>query len=259
MDRIELECKDLAVLVDASLVVLDLVATVDRGDRVFGAILDPLDGTTHDLRGRTDCELFAIRVELGAEATTHVGCDDAHLRFGRAADDADERPHEVCDLRRGVERHLTGRVRPVANATTSLHWHRRHALVDDAQRDLLRRLRQRVGKAVGDVRERLDEIAVVLGVHEGRTGLERLLGVDDDRDRVVIDLHGIGRVAGEVAIVGNHHRHGLADVACELLGQNCLLGVANVAARVGGAQHAGLHRQRRVGQYGVDAGHGQGG
>ena len=259
LDRIELERKDLAVLVDASLVVLDLVATVDRGDRVFGAILDPLDGTTHDLGGRTDCELLAIRVELGAEATTHVGCDDAHLRFGRAADDADERPHEVCDLRRGVERHLTGRVRPVANATTSLHWHRRHALVDDAQRDLLRRLRQRVGKAVGDVRERLDEIAVVLGVHEGCTGLERLLGIDDDRDRVVINLHGIGRVAGEVAIVGNHHRHGLADVACELLGQNCLLGVANVAARVGGAQHAGLHRQRRVGQYGVDAGHGQGG
>ena len=105
--------------------------------------------------------------------------------------------------------------------------------------------------------EGLDEIAVVLGVHEGRTGLKRLLGIDDDRNRVVINLHGIGRVAGEVAIVGNHHRHGLADVACELLGQNCLLGVAHVAARVRGAQHAGLNRQRRVGQHGVDARHSQ--
>jgi hypothetical protein len=62
---------------------------------------------------------------------------------------------------------------------------------------------------------------------------------------------------GRASIVRDHHGHGLADVAGELLGEDRLLGMADVAARIRRAQHAGRNRERLVGEHGVDARQGQ--
>ena len=205
------------------------------------------------MRCRAHRELLAVRVELGAEAATHVGGDDADLRLGRPADDADECADEVRNLRRRVQRDLTGRLLPVADAPAGLHRRRREALVVDAQLDHLRGLRHGVVEAVGDVLERLHEIAVVLGVHERRAGLKGLLGIDHDREGVVLDVHEVGTITSQVAVVGDHHRDGLADVAGDLLGEDGLLGMTDVATRVRRAEHASLDRQRLVGQHRMNA------
>ena len=43
--------------------------------------------------------------------------------------------------------------------------------------------------------------------------LRRLLGVGDRRQRLVVDLDRVGRVAREVAVLGDDDRHRVADVA----------------------------------------------
>ena len=158
------------------------------------------------------------------------------------------------DLRRGVERHLARRLLPVADAAAGLHRHRGDALVDDAQLDGARRALHRRLEALGLVDQGRGRVVRVLGVHERGAVRERGLGVADDRKGVVVDEHEVGAVARDVAVVRDHDRDGLADVADLVPREQRLLGLAHVrAGRVGGAEDARRRRQGGVGQHAVDA------
>ena len=73
-------------------------------------------------------------------------------------------------------------------------------------------------------------------MHARRARLERLAAVDDRGQRVVVDEHGVGRVAGRVAIGRDHHRDRLAVVADAALGQQ-RDGAAGASSPVGFEPH----------------------
>ncbi len=166
---------------------LQLVATVDRRDHRLGARLDPLHRPPGQARGLGDRELLGVDVELRAEAAAHVRRDHAHLRLRDAADRGHERAHEVRHLGRGVERQLVARGDPVGDDGARLDRDRRQALVVDRQRDLDGRGVEDGVEALGLVLDRAAVVARGLVVDLRRARLAGVLGVDHDRQRVVVD------------------------------------------------------------------------
>ena len=61
-------------------------------------------------------------------------------------------------------------------------------------------------------------------VDERRAVLERRLGVDDDRQRVVLDEDVLGGVDDRVAVLADDDRDGVADVLDLALGERPVLG-----------------------------------
>ena len=80
----------------------------------------------------------------------------------------------------------------------------------------------------------------------GRAGLAGVLGVDHDRQRVVVDDDAVGRVAGLRRRLGDDERDRLADHAHAAVGEDRALGLDGVAERVRGARDAGLEAERGV-------------
>ena len=103
---------------------------------------------------------------------------------------------------------------------------------------------ERLGEALGLVRQRAAAVVVVLVVHPRRAGLERLAAVGDGRLRVVVDEHGVGRVAGRVAVGRDHHRDRLTVVADAALGQQGVARLAGGARRVRAARDAAGEAER---------------
>ena len=71
-------------MVDGSLDVVDLTATLDHRLEVLGAPLDPAHRLTQLDRKLGGQDLFGVGLELGAEAATHVRRDDAHAILRQA-------------------------------------------------------------------------------------------------------------------------------------------------------------------------------
>ena len=169
---------------------------MDRRDHRLGAVLDPLDRRADELGRLRDRELLGVAVELRAEAAADVGRDHAAASTrGSPQISRDERAQEVRDLRRAVERQLVGRDAPVGEHGARLDRDRRQPLVVDRLADLDRRGVEDRVEALGLVRDRAAEVARRVVVQQRRTGLERVLGVDHDGQRVVVDDDAVGRVA----------------------------------------------------------------
>ena len=182
---------------------MDDVATVDRGDVVLGALLRPLHRTPEPPGERDGQRLFAVDVELRAEAAADVGGDHPDLRLG---DPEHELQREAQDVRRSASP-TTGDVAGRADL-------REHAARLDRIRD-----QPRLDVAPGDddvsridrrlhvVRLELPDVALVrleLGVDERRAVVERLLDVRDRRKRLVVDLDELGRILRERTALGDH-------------------------------------------------------
>ena len=228
-------------------------------DHGLGARLDPLHRPPGEARGLCDRELLGVDVDLRAEAAADVGRDHAHLRLRDAADRGHERAHEVRHLRRGVERELVARRDPVGHDARAARSDRREALVVDRQRDLDGRGVEDGVEALGLV---LDRAAVIARAPRraicARSGLAGVLGVDHDRQRLVVDDDAVGGVARGRLRVGDDERDGLADHAHLALGQDRPLRLHGVAERIRGARHAALEPEVRGRQHLDDARHGLG-
>ena len=234
---------------------LQLIAPCHRRDHVLGARLDPLDGPAGEARDLREHELLGVDVDLGAEAAAHVGRDDAHLGLGDAADGGHERAHEVRHLRRGVERQLAARGDPVGHHAARLDGHGGEALVVDRQRHLHGRGVEDGVEALGLVLDRQAVVAGRLLVQLRRIGLAGVLGVDHDRQRVVVDDDAVGGVTGQGGRIGDHDCNQLADHPHLAVGQDRPLGLLGVAERVRGAGNACFEPQRVVGEDVDHAGH----
>ena len=70
----------------------------------------------------------------------------------------------------------------------------------------------------------VDLVGPELRVDERGAVLERLLGVDDHRQRVVVDEHLLGGVDHGVLVLADHDGDALADVLDLVLGQRPVLG-----------------------------------
>ena len=105
-----------------------------------------------------------------------------------------------------------------------------------------------------------DIVALVflVGADDRRIGLEALHRIDDHRQRVIVDLHGIGSVPGDVRIGRNDRRH-LLSLEAHLVRRQDRLGVTGhrrhprqvvLGEQLGG--HHGDHAVDRLGLGRVD-------
>ena len=174
--------------------------------------------------------------------------------------------HDVGDLGRRPERQLALGTGRRGDDGARLHRHRDEPLVDVVAGE------HPVGLGLGGLVVAAGELPHVrlvgaeLGVHQVGSVSERGPHVQDRRQGLVVDLDGLERVRGEVAVTGDDDGDGITDEAHFLGGQRRMgrdldvVGdrpdaghrtelVAELLAREGG-DHAGLGQRRRD----VDAG-----
>jgi hypothetical protein len=227
---------DRPVVAQAELQVLHLAATVRHGDHVLGPRLDPLHRTAQLARDAHRDDALGHPV-LRTERAADVRCDQPHVlrldaeRVGECA------AVRVRHLARQVERELVT-VAVVARHDghrRALHRHDRQTLVLEAapHDDLGTGERVEVVRLAGTH----DDVGTDRVELQRRVGRERVLHVDDRRERVVVDDHRVDRVDGLRLALGHDHRDRISHEP-------------NPAARECGAHHLGmqLHHSDVVGE-----------
>ena len=161
----------------------------------LAALLDPLDRPAEPPRERERERLLGVDVELRAEPAADVGRDDAELRLRDPDDHREQRDaRDVRHLRRRPQRELARRGNRLDDHAARLDRVRDQPLLAVALADGHVGLgEQPVDVARGEV-PRVAAVGAELLVHERRALLERGLGVDHGRQRLVVDLDELGRV-----------------------------------------------------------------
>jgi len=202
-----------AIRVEAELGINDLVEALAGGGEIFQPVAGPLDVAPELPCREGDEQLLRIERGLAAEAAADIRRHHAqpvarHVeRFRqRVADDPG-------NLRRRIKRQrilaggvfgqigavLHGERRLAAHAKAAADPHRRslHLGIDIAALELTRQ--QHVGAGAF--------------VQQRRIRPDRGFRIDHDRQRLEIDLDQFERVFGEIAALGHHRDHRLADIA----------------------------------------------
>ena len=195
---------------------------MDRGLHVLHAGLDPLDRLARALREEARQGLFAIDVELAAEATAHVRRDHAQLGLGYPQHDCREGADEVRDLGGGPERDGLGAGVVLGHDAARLDGDRGqaavlHPLLDHAIRPVARLL---PGELAALERPVEGQVVVQALVDERRAGRERGLGIGRHGQRVVLNVDELERVTRGLERRRDDRCHRLADEARLALGQD---------------------------------------
>ena len=206
--------EDLAVLGRRHLGVGDVVAAVRVAKESLGAVAVPFHRPA-DLLCRPEADrLLGVDEDLRAEAAADVRRDDAQLVLGRDADEGREHePRHMRVLARGVEGvALVARI-VLADRGAGLDRVRNQPVVGDVE----------LGHVLGSGKGLVDGgLVAEMPAEDGVVGRDlvdlrrarlRLGGVDDRRQRLVIDGDGLGRVLRLRQRLGDDDGDVIADVA----------------------------------------------
>jgi hypothetical protein len=203
--------EDLAVLAQRHLPVQVDVAREAGGDQVARLVLDPLHRPLEQDRGQDRADVPRVHRHLVAEPAADVRGDDPDHVLGQLGDQRHRRADDVRRLRGHVHGEFRGGPVEVRDRAAALDRRRVRARVVQLQpRDHVGLLERPVGAGrVADLPVK-DDVALLarLVVPDDRRALgDRLLGVDDHRERLVVDLDGLARVLGDVRVVGDDAGH----------------------------------------------------
>ena len=194
----------------------DVVAAMGVGQEALAALRHPLHRLAAQLaRGPEAGDLFAVGVDLGAEAAADIGCHDPQLVLRRQPDEGgQDQPGDMRVLAGGVEHQLVGAGIVLADRRTGLHRVRDQAVVDQVDLGHMGGLGEGLLDpfAVAELPV-VAEIAGRLLVQLRGVGFEGLLQVDAGGKRLVVDLHRLGRIFRLAQALRDHHRDRLADMA----------------------------------------------
>ena len=210
-EGLDLQAGDAAVLVGAELDVDVVVAGERVGLQVLGAVLDPLDGLPDGERGDDREDIARIDRHLAAEAATDVVRLDPDVLLRQAAHEREHRPNGVRRLARHVQRHLAADGVPVRDAAAGLDRRDVDARDVDVLGDAHLGLGDRGVRPGPIARFPVPDVVVGLvgaavGPQHERIRLQRLEGIDDDRQRLVVDVDRRDAVGGDV--LGRRHDRG---------------------------------------------------
>ena len=209
---LEPHAEDRAVLPRRDLTVGNAIRPARRGQQMLAAVLDPFDRYAQPHRGERDQRDVWIDRRLDAERAADVRRhDEAQLVLHEAQHPRgqrmhDERPHEV----RPDRAHAVERI-PARDHTVRLD--RRRAVLGKREalgQDDVGLAKRALGIAV-DQPSVARQVRADRRMQDGRRRIERALGIDDHRQRIVVDPDEIGGVLGDVAILGDHDGDRLAD------------------------------------------------
>jgi hypothetical protein len=206
--------EDPAVTGQRDLRVVDLRALLRGGEEVLGAILDPFDRPVQSDRQPGQQHLLGIEHhDLGAEAAADERRHHPHLALGHPQHGG----QAVADHHRrlgGVPyRQPLGLGVPIGDDAARLDRRRAAAVVAEAATQ-----HQGSGLSSGVVVtlflvDARCDIAGEVVMDPHRAGRQGALDVDDRRQGLVFDGNVGERIFGNVAALGHHHGHRLADMA----------------------------------------------
>ena len=230
-----------------------VVATVDGRDVVLRALLRPLHRPAEALRQRDREKLLRVDVELRAEASSHVGRDDAYLRLRDAEDERHREAQDVRHLRRGPQRDVARR------PDLREHASRLDRVRDQARLDVAPRHDDvcRVDRGLRIARLELPDVALVrleLGVDERSVVRECLLDVTDRAEGLVVDLDELRRILGQRAALGDDDGDAVTLIARLVSGERVVRRHLDVLRHRPGAGHAAdpVAGEVRTGERGDD-------
>ncbi len=222
-EHVDPQRADPPVAVGGDLPAHQVVAREAGRREVLGPVLHPLHRVAGDDRGDDRADVAGVDRHLVAEAAADVGRDHLDLVLGQAGDDRVERAVRVRRLRRAPQPQLAGDGVVVGDRAARLQRRRVHAL----ERDLLGD-DDHVGvveDAVGlglvarlPVEDVVGGLALLVVADHRRVGVERAVRVVHDRQRLVLDVDQLERVARGVVVVGDDERHLLA-LEADLVGR----------------------------------------
>ncbi len=212
-DRVQPRREDLAVSRDRHLALDDLVLRVERREEALATVLEPADRASYAQRRKGGQRLLGEEVTFQPEAAADVGCDDADLVFRIVQVLGEFGAHHVRHLRRRPQRELAAPALDGCDAAAGLERQRMvtvraKPLLDDLPRALEPAL-DVAGREVG----RAEDVVAPLLVDERGLVRQRLLGIADHGQRVVVDLDELRGVFGDVARRGHDERHRFTDIA----------------------------------------------
>ena len=252
-ERLDLERRHRAVLLRRQLRVDVVVAGEGVGLEVLHPVLHPFDRFA-DHHGRRHRDHVArVDGDLAAEAAADVRRNDPDLLLGESDVSGDEREHRPDRVRR-LRGHVDGQlaVDPVEIGDAAAGLDRRD--VDPRQVHVLRhhhvglgeRLVRCLAVAGLPVEDAVVLLVLLVGAEDRRRGVERLEGIHHHRQRIVLDLHGLDPVRGDVP-VRRDHRRDLLRLVHDLLGRQHHLRVRHQGRHpvqvVLGERLAGDHRE----------------
>ena len=188
--------EDAAVVVEADLDVMQLVARMRRTHHVLAAIFDPAYRSSEPAGEERDQQILGIDVAFAAETAADIQRDTADARFRQAQQRGGFAAHPMNHLGRGPDRRRVAARIIGADDAAAFHRHGGIAMVIEAPRQPVRRACQcGVGVASAN-REIADQVGLELIVHDATVRTQRRLGVNDRGQLLEIRLHQFGRVFG---------------------------------------------------------------
>ncbi len=211
---------------------------------MLAAVLDPDDRAFQELRGRGDRDVLRIDAELRAEAAADVRRRDAQPVVVEA-EQAHERVEEVVRLL-GRGPHRERAVAPAVLGEDAAAFDRmRRAAMDEEflAQHMGRAAERRVDLAIGDPVGR-DDVRGKLAPHLRRVGTRGLPAVRGGGQNVVGHLDARCRVLGDITVLREHDRDGLADIGDFAVGEREGPAAVERRARIRGPYHPPLRQGR---------------
>ncbi len=250
--------EDASVPVGRNLEVVDLIAPLAHGHEMLLARLDPANGAAQLAREMADHDVLAVERRLDAEAAALIARRDDSNLGGRELEEVGER--ETLDmraLRRQMERQPVC-IAPDRERASGLD--RTNAATLGAKtlfEDYFGLGEQRLDRGVvlGDffgfesarVTGAEDLVIVPVVVDPRRSGVERRFGVGHDGQRVIVDLHGVRGVLGDIFVLGEDGGERLAVPVHLVHGQGPVLPVFCLKGRDQHRDLLSLHLFRELG------------
>ena len=193
--------------------------------------LDPLDRPSDPPSERERERLLGVDVQLRAESAADVGRDHAELRLGDPQHHRERHARDVRDLRRRPHRQLArGREGLDKHAARLDRVRDQPLLAIPLPHDDVRSFELLVDRS-SRKRPRVAPVRAELLVDERRALRERELGIDHDRQRLVVDLHQLGSVACGLAALRDDDRNTVADIAGLVHGERPMVRLIRVLGR----------------------------
>ena len=158
-------------------------------------------------------EVLRIELAAHAEAAPHFQLHEVDEVLGMAEEVGEDAPVEVRHLGHAPQAQHAGAGVVGGGQAPGLDGHAGVALDGEALPHAVRGGGQRGPRVALVGLQAVHEVAADRRVEHGRAGLERAPRVGDGVQRLVVDLHQVERVLGQVPALGDHHGHRLAHVA----------------------------------------------
>ena len=242
-DEMIAQREDAAFVVEADVDIVDLVARVTGTHQMLAAVLDPLHRPSELAGQKRNQQIFRIDMTFDAEAAADVERKATHAGLGKLEHRGCLAPHPMHHLGGRPDR---DRIRPglvQADDAAALHGHGGVAVMLEAPLQAARRTRQR-GIHIGLAdREGANQVGAESIMDDCRTGTQRLLGIEDRRQRIEIERDQLGRVFSRVTALRQDDSDGLADMTDLVVGKERLLRIDELVLH----QRGPLARQRELG------------